>query len=63
MEKSLGYIKDCAAFIGFIICFFIIYFIPNIQFLKPIILLVLLIGVIVDGIFTFYPTLHTKNVF
>ena len=63
MEKSLGYIKDCATFIGFIICFLIIYFIPNIQFLKRIILLVLLMGIIIDGIFTFYPTLHNKNAF
>jgi len=62
MNLSFGYIKDCLAFVGFFILFWIFYFIPNIQFLKPFILLGLATGFIVDGYFTFNPPLHNKNI-
>ncbi len=62
MNLSLGYIKDCLACIGFFICFFIVYFIPNIQILKPFILLGLAMGFMIDGYFTFNPPLHNKNI-
>ncbi len=62
MNLSLGYIKDCLACIGFFICFLIVYFMPNIQILKPYILFGLVFAFIVDGCFTCIPSLHNKNI-
>lgn len=62
MNKSLGYIKDSLACVGFFICFFIVYFTANIQTLKPYILLGLVFAFIVDGCFTCIPSLHNKNI-
>ena len=62
MNKSLGYIKDSLACVGFFICFFIVYFTANIQQLKPFILFALIFAFIVDGCFALYPSLHNKNI-
>lgn len=62
MNQSFGYIKDCLACIGFFICFLIIYFTHDINVLKPIILLGLVTGFIIDGYFTCNPEMHNKNI-
>lgn len=61
MDYSLGYIKDGLGFVVLIICFFVVYYMPNIQFLKPLILAVLALGALIDGIFTFFPMLHNRR--
>jgi len=50
------------ACIGFIICFLIVYFTPNIQILKPLILLGLFFALVIDSCFTIIPLLHNKNI-
>ena len=62
MDYSLGYIKDGLGFVVLIICFFVVYYIPNIQFLKPLILVALALGAFIDGIFTFFPMLHNRHI-
>ena len=62
MERSLGYIKDVLACIGFFLCFFIVYFSSNIQYLKIWILIGLTFAFLVDGIFSIYPSLHNMSI-
>lgn len=60
-DYSVGYVKDCIAFVCFIISILLISKIkriPNVkQFVKTAIYVVLC-GTIVDGIFTFNPSYH-----
>lgn len=52
---TLGYIKDCIAFVSFFILAYIIY---NRYFTLNQIAILCIIGGIIDGIFTFIPKLH-----
>jgi len=62
MERSLGYIKDVLACIGFFLCFLLVYFSSNIQYLKIWILIGLTFAFITDGIFSIYPSLHNMSI-
>lgn len=61
MKISLGYLKDCLAFIVFIISSIIIYLVKDINKLKIFILGFFIIGACIDGIFTFIPELHNNT--
>ena len=62
MQLSLGYLKDCLAFIGFIFCFIIIYLIDDLNKIRIIILIIIFLAILVDGTFTFIPKMHNANV-
>lgn len=57
MEISLGYLKDLLAFLSAIL-FFTLYAVCNMKLYKSMILIIFLLVLIFDGIFTFFPHLH-----
>ena len=62
MELSLGYLKDCFAFLSFIICIIIVKNTKNLNELRYIIYILLTLAIITDGIFTFLPYLHNTTI-
>lgn len=60
MAYSVGYVKDAFAVIGFIGAFIMIYGATDLHKVKSIILGAILIGVIIDGMFTAYPGYHYR---
>ena len=55
---TLGYIKDFIACILFLFAIFIIYFIKDLNKLKHIIILCLILGFLIDGLFSINPSYH-----
>lgn len=55
---SVGYVKDAIAVIGFIGAFILVYRTRDLQKVKSIILTSLLLAVIIDGLFTIFPSYH-----
>ena len=63
MIISLGYLKDCIAFTHFILFFFYIYYFKlYTNSIFKLILMILLLGILIDGSFTYYPWLHNYEI-
>ena len=62
LNKSLGYLKDFIAVFIFLIGFIIVYSFKNINHLKPLILLGITFGFILDLYFSLNPTYHNMPI-
>ena len=56
---TLGYVKDCIAFVSFFILAYIIY---NRYLSYNHLVIMCIIGGIIDGIFSFIPKLHNSRI-
>jgi hypothetical protein len=55
---SAGYIKDAFAFVAFIIAFFFVTKIRDLNKIRPFILVCLGLAIIADGVFTIFPEIN-----
>ena len=60
MLYSAGYIKDAFAFVAFIIAFFFVTKIRDLNKIRPFILVCLGLAIIADGVFTIFPEMHSS---
>ena len=60
MEYSLGYLKDCFACFFFAILLGLVYY-YNIHLNKNLVMGLLLVGLIIDSLFTFFSHLHCES--
>jgi len=61
MNLTLGYLKDYMAVYLFAIGIILVFVVKDTRILKPVILIGLLMGFILDGIFSYYPELHNME--
>jgi phosphatidylglycerophosphate synthase len=56
-----GYLKDIIACTLFIIIFFIVFFMENINKYKIFFLINILLAIFIDGLYSFYPSYHNTE--
>lgn len=62
MNLSLGYLKDKLAVFLFAFIIYFIYIIPDLNKIRILLLIGLILGFIIDTIFTLYPDLHNTHI-
>lgn len=62
MNLSLGYLKDKLAIFLFAFTIYFIYIIPDLNRVRILLLIGLILGFIVDSIFTLYPEFHNMHI-
>ena len=62
VDESTGYLKDGIGSIMFIFAIAIVYMSPDLNKIRNYILIALVSGFTVDGLFTFYPDFHSQRI-
>jgi len=62
MNLSLGYLKDQFAVFLFILAIYFVYVIPDLNKIRLLLLIVLILAFITDSIFTLYPDYHNMHI-